>query len=31
VVSHINDSRVNSRNAMRAAHAVAPNLAYPPQ
>ena len=29
--SHINDSRVDSSNAMRAAHAVAPNLAYPPQ
>jgi hypothetical protein len=29
--SHINDSRVNWSNAMRAAHAVAPNLAYPPQ
>ena len=31
MVSHINDSRVDSSNAMRAAHAVAPNLAYPPQ
>ena len=31
VFSHINDSRVNSSNAMRAAHAVAPKLAYPPQ
>ena len=29
--SHINDSRVDSSNAIRAAHAVAPNLAYPPQ
>ena len=29
VFSHINDSRVNSSNAMRAAHAVAPNLAPP--
>ena len=31
VLSHKNDSRVDSSNAMRAAHAVAPNLAYPPQ
>ena len=31
VFSHINDSRVNTSNAMRASHAVAPNLAYPPQ
>jgi hypothetical protein len=31
VFSHINYSRVDSSNAMRVAHAVAPNLAYPPQ
>ena len=31
VILHINDSRVNSSKAMRAAHAVAPNLSYPPQ
>jgi len=31
VFSHINHSRVNSSNTMRAAHAIAPNLAYPPQ
>jgi len=31
VFSHINDSRVNTSNTIRAAHAVAPNLAYPPQ
>jgi len=32
VLSHINnDSRVNSPNALRAAYAVAPHLAYPPQ
>jgi len=31
VLSYMNDSRVDSSNAMRAAHAVAPNLAYPPQ
>jgi hypothetical protein len=31
VFSHINDSRLNSANTMRAAHAVAPNLAYPSQ
>jgi hypothetical protein len=28
---HMSDSRVNSSNAMRAADAVAPNLAYPPE
>jgi hypothetical protein len=31
VFSHIHDSRVDSSNTMRAAHAVAPSLAYPPQ
>ena len=31
VFSHINDSSLNSSNAMRAADAVAPNLAYPPE
>ena len=31
VFSHINDSRVNTSNAMRPAHAVAPNLAPPPE
>jgi hypothetical protein len=31
VFSHVNDSALNSSKAMRAAHAVAPNLAYPPE
>ena len=31
VISHINDSRLKTYNAMRAADAVAPNLAYPPE
>jgi hypothetical protein len=31
VFSHINDTRVNSSNAIRAADAIAPNLAYPPE
>ena len=31
VFSHINDSRLNSANTMRAADAVAPSMPYPPQ
>jgi len=31
VFSHVNDSTLNSSNAIRAAHAVAPNLAHPPE